>query len=88
MDALSKAISGVNKIGDSGANFQGLAFPNRGEFSAWIQAEEGKSSLPISLFQYHVTLLHRVYTVLMGEHREIREAKVISDRKVKNFDVL
>ena len=49
--------------------------------------KEGKSNFSIANFQCHVTLLHRIFTLMRGEHRELRDAKVMSDMKVRDYDV-
>ena len=84
---LRKIASGQSSAGDKGVSFGGKFFANQGEFGGWIASNEGRNSVPISLFQNHVTLLHLVHLQMSGSLRELRDAKVMSDLDLKEADV-
>ena len=85
---VKKMASGQSSAGDKGVSFGGKIFANQAEFGGWIAANEGRTSVPISLFQNHVTLLHLVHQQMSGSLRELRDAKVMSDLDLKEADVL
>ena len=84
---VKKIAAGQSGAGDKGVSFGGKIFANQDEFGAWITKNEGRNSVPISLFQNHVTLLHLVHLQMSGSLRELRDAKVMSDLDLKEADV-
>ncbi len=87
LEDLTRMVTGAKNAGDSGVSFRNFSFQNRNEFGAWLSKNEGRRNVSLSLFQCHVTILHRIYTALIGSHRDLREAKAMSDMKVRDFDV-
>ncbi len=85
--SLQDLANGTNTAGEGGVNFRGRSFHNRKEFKAWLTQLEGKSKFAIANFQCHVTLFHRIFTAMRGESRELRDAKAMSDMKIRDFDV-
>ena len=84
---LTRMASGNGNVGDKGVNFAGQVFANCDELRVWFEDKEGHTNLPMSLFQCHLTMLHRVYTLITGGQRELRDVKVMSDLKVRDHCV-
>ncbi len=85
--SLTRMATGTANLGDKGVNFGGQVFSNRREMIAWLESKEGHSNLTYSVFPCHLTLLHRVYTIITGGQRDLRDVKVLSDLKVRDHCV-
>ena len=85
--SLSRLAAGAANLGDKGVNFGGQAFANVKEMVAWFELKEGHANLPMSMFQSYPTMLHRVYTIITGGQRDLRDVKVMADMKIRDHCV-